>query len=161
LIICPIYANLPSDQQAKIFEKTPNGARKVVLATNKKVIVSVRDILLDIAAQGHLTASNCYFISLVCGLLMPAHARKSYFAVRAFNVEIASIKDGHERNEVIMRDAAQHMAYEAWLELTKARELQNDVPKENDPVTPEFKVVYYNGKTRQNTNLLVETIIID
>jgi len=34
LIICPIYANLPSDQQAKIFEKTPQGARKVVLATN-------------------------------------------------------------------------------------------------------------------------------
>ena len=34
LIICPIYANLPPDQQAKIFEKTPKGARKVVLATN-------------------------------------------------------------------------------------------------------------------------------
>jgi pre-mRNA-splicing factor ATP-dependent RNA helicase DHX16 len=34
LIICPIYANLPSEQQAKIFEKTPSGARKVVLATN-------------------------------------------------------------------------------------------------------------------------------
>jgi pre-mRNA-splicing factor ATP-dependent RNA helicase DHX16 len=34
MIICPIYANLPSDQQAKIFEKTPSGARKVVLATN-------------------------------------------------------------------------------------------------------------------------------
>jgi len=34
LIICPIYANLPSEQQAKIFEKTPKGARKVVLATN-------------------------------------------------------------------------------------------------------------------------------
>eukprot|EP00957_Ditylum_brightwellii_P164483 12522579-Ditylum_brightwellii.AAC.1 len=33
-IICPIYANLPSDQQAKIFEKTPQGAQKVVLATN-------------------------------------------------------------------------------------------------------------------------------
>ena len=31
---CPIYANLPSEQQAKIFEKTPKGARKVVLATN-------------------------------------------------------------------------------------------------------------------------------
>lgn len=31
--------------------------------------------------------------------------------------------------EGIMRDAAQHMAYEAWLELTKARELQNNVPK--------------------------------
>lgn len=34
LIICPIYANLPSEQQAKIFEKRPKGARKVVLATN-------------------------------------------------------------------------------------------------------------------------------
>jgi pre-mRNA-splicing factor ATP-dependent RNA helicase DHX16 len=34
LIVCPIYANLPSEQQAKIFEKTPKEARKVVLATN-------------------------------------------------------------------------------------------------------------------------------
>ncbi|EFH55805.1 hypothetical protein ARALYDRAFT_345267 [Arabidopsis lyrata subsp. lyrata] len=34
LIICPIYANLPSELQAKIFEPTPEGARKVVLATN-------------------------------------------------------------------------------------------------------------------------------
>lgn len=34
LIIAPIYANLPSDLQAKIFDLTPPGARKVVLATN-------------------------------------------------------------------------------------------------------------------------------
>jgi pre-mRNA-splicing factor ATP-dependent RNA helicase DHX16 len=34
LLICQIYANLPSEQQAKIFEKTPKRARKVVLATN-------------------------------------------------------------------------------------------------------------------------------
>ncbi|KAI3326148.1 P-loop containing nucleoside triphosphate hydrolase protein [Xylariaceae sp. AK1471] len=34
LLICPIYANLPSDLQSKIFEPTPEGARKVVLATN-------------------------------------------------------------------------------------------------------------------------------
>ena len=34
LVICRIYAALPSDQQAKIFEPTPPGARKVVLATN-------------------------------------------------------------------------------------------------------------------------------
>ncbi|EST08149.1 Helicase-associated domain protein [Kalmanozyma brasiliensis GHG001] len=34
LIVCPIYANLPSEMQAKIFEPTPEGARKVVLATN-------------------------------------------------------------------------------------------------------------------------------
>lgn len=34
LIICPIYANLPTEMQSKIFEPTPDGARKVVLATN-------------------------------------------------------------------------------------------------------------------------------
>jgi len=34
LLVLPIYANLPTDMQAKIFEKTPEGARKVVLATN-------------------------------------------------------------------------------------------------------------------------------
>ncbi|KAL5467168.1 hypothetical protein EMCRGX_G031360 [Ephydatia muelleri] len=34
LILLPIYSTLPSDMQAKIFEPTPPGARKVVLATN-------------------------------------------------------------------------------------------------------------------------------
>lgn len=34
LIILPIYSTLPSEMQAKIFEPTPEGARKVVLATN-------------------------------------------------------------------------------------------------------------------------------
>lgn len=34
LVICPIYANLPTELQAKVFEPTPQGARKVVLATN-------------------------------------------------------------------------------------------------------------------------------
>ncbi|KAI2605855.1 helicase associated domain-containing protein [Hypoxylon fragiforme] len=34
LLVCPIYANLPSELQSKIFEPTPDGARKVVLATN-------------------------------------------------------------------------------------------------------------------------------
>lgn len=33
-MILPIYANLPSDMQARIFEPTPPNARKVVLATN-------------------------------------------------------------------------------------------------------------------------------
>jgi pre-mRNA-splicing factor ATP-dependent RNA helicase DHX16 len=34
LVICPIYANLPSDMQAKIFEPVHENARKVVIATN-------------------------------------------------------------------------------------------------------------------------------
>ncbi len=34
LMICPIYAALPSSAQMKVFEKTPPKHRKVVLATN-------------------------------------------------------------------------------------------------------------------------------
>ncbi|SCV03940.1 LAME_0H14466g1_1 [Lachancea meyersii CBS 8951] len=34
LIIAPIYANLPQEQQSRIFEPTPTDCRKVVLATN-------------------------------------------------------------------------------------------------------------------------------
>ena len=34
LVVAPIYASLPSDLQAKIFEPAPPGGRKVVLATN-------------------------------------------------------------------------------------------------------------------------------
>lgn len=34
MVVCPIYANLPSELQSKIFEPTPPNARKVVLATN-------------------------------------------------------------------------------------------------------------------------------
>lgn len=34
LQVCSIYANLPPELQARIFDRTPNGARKVVLATN-------------------------------------------------------------------------------------------------------------------------------
>ncbi len=34
LLVLPIYASMPSEQQSRIFEKTPENARKVVLATN-------------------------------------------------------------------------------------------------------------------------------
>ncbi|OWB78788.1 nucleic acid binding protein [[Candida] boidinii] len=34
MIVCSIYANLPSELQQKIFEPTPPNARKVILATN-------------------------------------------------------------------------------------------------------------------------------
>eukprot|EP01138_Halocafeteria_seosinensis_P003868 gb/GECG01003954.1/.p1 GENE.gb/GECG01003954.1/~~gb/GECG01003954.1/.p1 ORF type:complete len:1203 (+),score=267.05 gb/GECG01003954.1/:1-3609(+) len=34
LIVLPVYSTLPSEQQAKIFEPTPEKARKVVVATN-------------------------------------------------------------------------------------------------------------------------------
>lgn len=40
LVILPIYANLPSDMQAKIFEPTPPGARKVCTCRHNGSIVT-------------------------------------------------------------------------------------------------------------------------
>ncbi len=34
LAILPIYSQLPSDLQAKIFQKSPEGVRKCIVATN-------------------------------------------------------------------------------------------------------------------------------
>ncbi|KND02764.1 ATP-dependent helicase HrpA [Spizellomyces punctatus DAOM BR117] len=34
IIVTPIYAKLPADQQAKVFEPTPPGTRKIILSTN-------------------------------------------------------------------------------------------------------------------------------
>lgn len=41
LIILPIYANLPSDMQAKIFEPTPPGARKVTTISKVCLLLNV------------------------------------------------------------------------------------------------------------------------
>ena len=51
LVVLPIYANLPSDMQAKIFEPTPEGARKVVLATNiAETSITIDNIIYVIGA---------------------------------------------------------------------------------------------------------------
>ena len=47
MIICPIYATLPSDLQARIFAETPEGARKVVIATNiAETSITIDDIII-------------------------------------------------------------------------------------------------------------------
>lgn len=53
LIILPIYSSLPSDMQAKIFEPTPPGSRKIILATN--------------IAETSLTIDNIVYV-IDCGL---------------------------------------------------------------------------------------------
>lgn len=52
LLILPIYSQLPSDLQAKIFEKAPPGTRKVIVATN--------------IAETSLTVDGIYFV-IDCG----------------------------------------------------------------------------------------------
>ena len=49
LLIRPIYANLPTDMQAQVFEPTPPGARKVVLATNiAETSITIENIIFVI-----------------------------------------------------------------------------------------------------------------
>ncbi|XP_056644453.1 pre-mRNA-splicing factor ATP-dependent RNA helicase DHX16 [Diorhabda sublineata] len=62
LIILPLYANLPSDMQTKIFEPTPRGARKVVLATN--------------IAETSLTIDNIIYV------IDPGFAKQNHFNSR-------------------------------------------------------------------------------
>nr|XP_053629982.1 pre-mRNA-splicing factor ATP-dependent RNA helicase DHX16-like [Cherax quadricarinatus] len=63
LIILPIYANLPSEMQAKIFEPTPPGARKVILATN--------------IAETSLTIDGIKYV------IDPGYAKQNYFNARS------------------------------------------------------------------------------
>ncbi|XP_063851586.1 pre-mRNA-splicing factor ATP-dependent RNA helicase DHX16-like [Scylla paramamosain] len=63
LIVLPIYANLPSEMQAKIFEATPPGARKVVLATN--------------IAETSLTIDGIVYV------IDPGYAKQNYFNARS------------------------------------------------------------------------------
>ncbi|XP_050515877.1 pre-mRNA-splicing factor ATP-dependent RNA helicase DHX16 [Diabrotica virgifera virgifera] len=62
LLILPLYANLPSDMQGKIFEPTPPGARKVVLATN--------------IAETSLTIDNIIYV------IDPGFAKQNHFNSR-------------------------------------------------------------------------------
>jgi pre-mRNA-splicing factor ATP-dependent RNA helicase DHX16 len=51
LLIRPIYATLPSERQAQVFEPTPEGARKVVLSTNiAETSLTMGSVLLLILA---------------------------------------------------------------------------------------------------------------
>ncbi|KAK5978248.1 hypothetical protein GCK32_012097 [Trichostrongylus colubriformis] len=63
LIPLPIYANLPSDLQAKIFEPTPPNARNVILATN--------------------IAETSVTIDGICYVIDPSFSKQNSFDVRS------------------------------------------------------------------------------
>ena len=57
--------------------------------------------------------------SYLCGLLMPHNARKSYFAIRAWNVELASIKDGSTQKKPTGNDGpnvALQVRFQWWFD---------------------------------------------
>ncbi|KAI5446111.1 hypothetical protein KIW84_014094 [Lathyrus oleraceus] len=76
LIICPTYANLPTELQAKIFEPTPEGARKVVLATNIAETSLTIDGIKYVIDPGFVDKKEIIVWSLKyitgeCGILLP------------------------------------------------------------------------------------------
>eukprot|EP00485_Elphidium_margaritaceum_P008654 CAMPEP_0202706700 /NCGR_PEP_ID=MMETSP1385-20130828/19080_1 /ASSEMBLY_ACC=CAM_ASM_000861 /TAXON_ID=933848 /ORGANISM="Elphidium margaritaceum" /LENGTH=1102 /DNA_ID=CAMNT_0049365227 /DNA_START=89 /DNA_END=3394 /DNA_ORIENTATION=- len=58
LLILPIYANLPSEQQIRIFEPTPENARKVVLSTNIAETSLTIDGIVYVIDPGFAKQSN-------------------------------------------------------------------------------------------------------
>lgn len=59
LVILPIYATLPSEEQAKIFEPAPPGGRKVILSTNIAETSLTVDGIVYVVDPG-FCKQNCY-----------------------------------------------------------------------------------------------------
>jgi ATP-dependent RNA helicase DHX8/PRP22 len=59
LIILPVYSSLPSEQQSRIFEPAPEGARKVVIATNIAETSITIDGIYYVIDPGFVK-QNCY-----------------------------------------------------------------------------------------------------
>ncbi len=65
LILLPIYSNLPSDMQAKIFEPTPPGARKVCVLSHDLLshdVVYCQVVLATNIAETSLTIDGIIYV---------------------------------------------------------------------------------------------------
>lgn len=68
LLILPIYSQLPADLQSKIFEKAPDGMRKVVVSTNIAETSLTVDGIIYVVDTGYCKLkvsstcqSSCFF----------------------------------------------------------------------------------------------------
>jgi hypothetical protein len=71
LIILPIYSALPSEVQSRVFDITPPGARKVVIATNVaetslRFPASTMSSTLDFFSKMHTTQGWVWILSWSC-----------------------------------------------------------------------------------------------
>lgn len=69
LLILPIYSQLPSDLQAKIFDKAPDGARKCIVSTNIAETSLTVDGILYVIDTGYVKMkvrglSDCFCLCL-------------------------------------------------------------------------------------------------
>jgi pre-mRNA-splicing factor ATP-dependent RNA helicase DHX38/PRP16 len=81
LLILPIYSQLPSDLQAKIFDKAPEGSRKCIVSTNIAETSLTVDGILYVIDTGYcklkVRSVDFYFCSMLlanrCSDAMPSH----------------------------------------------------------------------------------------
>lgn len=59
LLILPIYSQLPADLQSKIFEKAPDGMRKVVVSTNIAETSLTVDGIIYVVDTGYCKLKVC------------------------------------------------------------------------------------------------------
>jgi pre-mRNA-splicing factor ATP-dependent RNA helicase DHX38/PRP16 len=77
LLILPIYSQLPSDLQAKIFERAPEGTRKAIVSTNIAETSLTVDGILYVIDTGY-SKLKARFAALPCSrhFLHAGHPRR-------------------------------------------------------------------------------------
>ena len=66
LLILPIYSQLPADLQSKIFEKAPEGMRKVVVSTNIAETSLTVDGIIYVVDTGYCKLKVCVALHWLC-----------------------------------------------------------------------------------------------
>ncbi len=91
-------------------------------------------------------------------MLLPAHARKSYFAVRAFNAELASIKDGERvARRTITSSTAVKIRLQWWRDvLDRIYRKKDNVPTEDDPETATLVASYFLSPVVRTLDAAIE-----
>lgn len=90
LLILPIYSQLPADLQSKIFEKAPEGMRKVVVSTNIAETSLTVDGIIYVVDTGYCKLKVRFTTHLrhctYCCLVAPAHLELASLVVSAWRV---------------------------------------------------------------------------
>jgi NADH dehydrogenase [ubiquinone] 1 alpha subcomplex assembly factor 6 len=99
---------------------------------------------LDNSDDDNVQTSRDYCVDLVfrndyqsylMGLLFPAKHRNAYFAIKAFNVEVATIKDQIPKSAV----QSGRLRFNFWRDILKQIDQKKDLPKHiNQPVALEL-----------------------
>ena len=103
---------------------------------------------------------TCDFENYLCGLLVPKHIRRCYFTVKAFNVEIAQVRDQSRNNFLTGR-----LRFQFWRESIEAafnHSNEMSVEQRRHPIVRELSAcVQRYGLTKRYLEQSVEARLAD